>query len=592
MCLRIAVRPLPLVGVLVAALAGCGVLSANDGRRVSSALTSDLSGVLNRAIAPQRGAQPGLSGNQMLRGPLNAFATRMLMLPKAGRCLDLRRHIWRNDVTGLLLLDASREAADRGLRLRLDDQNTSGLDRVLAALNRHANIEVRLFNPHAGRNALALQFVSDFSRLNQRMHNKSPTADNQVTLVGGRTMGDACFGATDGVVFADLDVLAVGPVVADVSTGFDRYWAAISSYLAERLLPESAPDALAALAALAERVARAIENPAAAECVTASQQPAFVARLLPVDLPLVWASTRMASDPFFHVIADKASRQALAISLVDVIGQTTRELQIVSPHFVSTNAGVQTLQALRQRGVQVSVLANSLAATHLSVVHAGYAKHRQALLRAGMRRDGLRNASGAPKLSLLTGFTGSSAASLHTKIHAMDGERLFVGLFNLIPARSSPTPSCGLSSRAPRWPARWPPRSITPCPSGLTSCASQKAAPSPGPNAPMASPPPTAASQALATAPAYGDPHSVDAAGRLAAVATGVNRRRAFFGVGSAVPLLPTRPPCHALSSMNPPSIPPFSPRLPGCTARCSAMCRLPWHGMRWWCSAWRATRL
>jgi len=167
------------------------------------------------------------------------------------------------------------------------------------------------------------------------------------------------------------------------------------------------------------------------------------------------------------VIADKASRQALAISLVDVIGQTTRELQIVSPHFVSTNAGVQTLQALRQRGVQVSVLANSLAATHLSVVHAGYAKHRQALLRAGMRRDGLRNASGAPKLSLLTGFTGSSAASLHTKIHAMDGERLFVGLFNLIPARSSPTPSCGLSSRAPRWPARWPPGSITPCPSGL-----------------------------------------------------------------------------------------------------------------------------
>jgi putative cardiolipin synthase len=223
----------------------------------------------------------------MLRGPLNAFATRMLMLPKAGRCPDLRRHIWRNDVTGLLLLDASREAADRGLRLRLDDQNTSGLDRVLAALNRHANIEVRLFNPHAGRNALALQFVSDFSRLNQRMHNKSPTADNQVTLVGGRKMGDACFGATDGVVFADLDVLAVGPVVADVSTGFDRCWAAISSYLAERLLPESAPDALAALAALAERVARAIENPAAAECVTASQQPAFVARLLPVDLPLV-----------------------------------------------------------------------------------------------------------------------------------------------------------------------------------------------------------------------------------------------------------------------------------------------------------------
>lgn len=430
--LRVAVSRLLMMGGFAAALTGCVVLPANDGRSVSSSVAPELPGVLNRAIAPQREAHPGLSGIYPLGSPLNAFAARMLMLRAAEHSLDLQYYIWRNDLTGALLFDALREAADRGVRVRLllDDQNTSGLDEVLAALNGHANIEVRLFNPYASRAARALQFVGDFSRLNRRMHNKSLTVDNQVTLIGGRNMGDAYFGATDGVVFADMDVLAVGPVVGEVSIDFDRYWAAISSYPVERLLPKAAPDALAALA---ERATRSIDNPTASDYVTTLRESAFVAQLLAGDLPLVWASTRMVSDPPAKVIADKATRRTLASSLADVIGQATQELQIVSPYFVPTRAGVQTLEALRQQGVQVSVLTNSLEATDVAVVHAGYAKHRHALLRAGVRLYELRRASGAPKAALFTGLVGSSAASLHAKTFAVDGERLFVGSFNFDP---------------------------------------------------------------------------------------------------------------------------------------------------------------
>ena len=432
MSLHAAVRRLLLVGVVAAALTSCGILPSNDARSVSSAVAPDTPGVMNRAIAPQSEAHPGLSGIYPLGSPLNAFAARMLMLRAAEHSLDLQYYIWRNDLTGVLLFDALREAADRGVRVRLllDDQNTGGLDEVLAALNGHANIEVRLFNPYAGRSARALQLVGDFSRLNRRMHNKSLTVDNQITLIGGRNMGDAYFGATDGVVFADMDVLAVGPVVGAVSTDFDRYWAAVSSYPVERLLPKAAPDALPALA---ERAARAIDSPAAADYVTALRESAFVARLLVGDLPLVWAGTRMVSDPPSKVIADKAVRRTMASSLANVIGQATQELQIVSPYFVPTRTGVQSLKALRQQGVRVSVLTNSLEATDVSAVHAGYAKHRHALLRAGVRLYELRRASGASKLQLFTGFVGSSAASLHAKTFAVDGERLFVGSFNFDP---------------------------------------------------------------------------------------------------------------------------------------------------------------
>ena len=167
------------------------------------------------------------------------------------------------------------------------------------------------------------------------MHNKSLTVDNQITLIGGRNMGDAYFGATDGVVFADMDVLAVGPAVDEVSTDCGLYWAAVSSYPAERLLPETAPDALAALA---ERVARSTEGPAASDCITALKASAFALQLLAGELPLVWASTRMVSDPPSKVMADKDTRRTLASSLAGVMGQTTQELQIVSPYFVPTQA--------------------------------------------------------------------------------------------------------------------------------------------------------------------------------------------------------------------------------------------------------------
>lgn len=432
MFLLVAVHRLWLVVVVAAALAGCMVLPTNDARSVSSAVARDKPGVLNRAIASQREAHPGLSGIYPLGSPLDAFAARMLMLRAAEHSLDLQYYIWRNDLTGALLFDALREAADRGVRVRLllDDQNTSGLDGVLAALNSHANIEVRLFNPYAIRSARALQFVGDFSRLNRRMHNKSLTVDNQITLIGGRNMGDAYFGATDEVVFADMDVMAVGPVVGDMSTDFDRYWAAVSSYPAERLLPATAPDALAVLA---DRAARFADNPMASNYVSALQASAFVAQLKAGDLPLVWASTRMVSDPPEKALGKRSSRPHLARSLGAVIGQTTRSLQIVSPYFVPTSAGTEALVALRQQGVQVSVLTNSLEATDVSVVHAGYAKHRQALLRAGVRLYELRRDSGAPKAALFTGWVGSSAASLHAKTFVVDGERLFVGSFNFDP---------------------------------------------------------------------------------------------------------------------------------------------------------------
>jgi putative cardiolipin synthase len=136
----------------------------------------------------------------------------------------MQYYIWHDDTTGDLLFEAAWHAAGRGVRVRLliDDAGTTGVDELLAALDAHPLIEVRLYNPMTLRRFRALNFVFDFARLNRRMHNKAFVVDNQVAVVGGRNLGDEYFGATTGVVFADLDVVAVGAVVPEVSRAFAR----------------------------------------------------------------------------------------------------------------------------------------------------------------------------------------------------------------------------------------------------------------------------------------------------------------------------------------------------------------------------------
>ncbi|MFP1454709.1 phospholipase D-like domain-containing protein [Escherichia coli] len=93
------------------------------------------------------------------------------------------------DMSGRLLFSALLAAAKRGVRVRLllDDNNTPGLDDILRLLDSHPRIEVRLFNPFSFRLLRPLGYITDFSRLNRRMHNKSFTVDGVVTLVGGRS---------------------------------------------------------------------------------------------------------------------------------------------------------------------------------------------------------------------------------------------------------------------------------------------------------------------------------------------------------------------------------------------------------------------
>jgi putative cardiolipin synthase len=384
---------------------------------------------LGGAISPRVAAHPGKSGIYPLRDSHSAFAARALLAKSAERSLDIQYYIWHKDMSGTLMFEALHNAADRGVRVRLllDDNNTSGLDNTLAALDAHPNIEVRLFNPFVIRSPRWIGYVTDSFRLNRRMHNKSFTADNQATIIGGRNVGDEYFGAADDALFVDLDVLAVGPVVNEVSKDFDRYWASASSYPVDRLLP---PVDSALLAERASAVSLIERDPAAAVYMNVLRNSPFVRELVEGRLPLEWAATRMVSDDPAKGLGLAAPDAFLREKLKQIIGEPTTSVDLVSAYFVPAAAGTDAFVAMAERGVKIRVLTNSLEATDVAVVHAGYAKRRKPLLEAGITLYELRRLSPDTGKIESAGQYGSSGSSLHAKTFSVDRSRVFIGSFN------------------------------------------------------------------------------------------------------------------------------------------------------------------
>lgn len=427
---------------------GCSPLPSLENRSVSTALVDTGTTRLGRAISPRVGAHPGKSGIYPLPDGRDAFAARALLARAAERTLDVQYYIWQQDMTGTLLFEALHAAADRGVRVRLllDDNNTSGLDPILAALDSHPNIQVRLFNPFVIRKPRWIGYVTDFFRLNRRMHNKSFTADNQVTIIGGRNIGDEYFGATEGTLFVDLDAMAVGPVVNAVSNQFDRYWASKSSYPANRLLPPADPALLAKLESAASLVER---DPAAAAYVHAIRNSSFVLDLVQGRLELLWAATRMVSDDSAKGLGRAPPEAFLFQRLKKIIGEPKSELELVSPYFVPTAVGVETFAALAKQGVKIRVLTNSLEATDVAIVHAGYAKRRKPLLEAGIKLYEMQRLSPERVASKSAGPMGSSASSLHAKTFSVDRSHVFIGSFNFDPRSANLNTELGFVIASP-----------------------------------------------------------------------------------------------------------------------------------------------
>lgn len=452
-----------LCSVLV--FAGCAQLPPREVEALETQPIDTSQTRLARAFAPAVQAHPERSGVHLIENGRDAFAIRVLLAEAAERTLDVQYYIWRDDVSGGLMLDALTRAAERGVRVRLllDDLGTNGMDEKLAALDAHPLIEVRLFNPFPQRGAKYLGFLTDFNRLNRRMHSKSFTVDQQATVVGGRNVADAYFGATTETLFVDLDVLAVGPVAQKVDNAFERFWDSASAYpIAQLRSDKTAPvPPTVSLAPLAKQLENPELPPEVRAYLQAVTQSTFVTSLLAQKVDLEWAPVQLVSDEPEKVLGEASEASLLRNRMARIVGKPKTEFYLVSPYFVPTQNGYDWFAGLRKDGVKVKVLTNALESTDVTAVHAGYARWRRPLLEAGVELYETRRAQidkdverdkklQRSQRSQGSGLGLSSGESLHAKTFAVDRQTLFVGSFNFDPRSVRLNTEIGLLIQSPR----------------------------------------------------------------------------------------------------------------------------------------------
>jgi len=401
------------------------------------------------ALAPQAGSSfegaeavwraqgPTVSAFQLLEHNEDALLWRLALIDNASHSLDMQYYVWFSDQVGQLLMTRVLAAADRGVRVRLlfDDLNTmlqdmthlEQRDAKLARIDRHPNVEIRVFNAWQQRGwaGRAWETLARFERLNRRMHNKQMVADNRVTIMGGRNIGDEYFGLHDEFNFHDLDVLGVGPVARQASAVFDRYWN--SAWV--QALPAAATDTTTPPSARAERARAALRSEPRWNALlngARSWQPelkALAQDLLPGRSAVHTDSPALAAGEHNHT---PEAFRALLLS-------ARNEVLITNAYIIPDQRFVDDLAALVKRGVRIRVLTNSLASHDVPAVNSHYEQWRLPLLRAGIELHELKPHPVMQGTQVDTAPVKSGFVGLHTKAMVIDRERSFVGSMNLDP---------------------------------------------------------------------------------------------------------------------------------------------------------------
>lgn len=419
--------------VLAAACSGCVPLSHDLRRLDSIAYSTPLATDLGKIAADAASAHDLQSGFLVLDSGKDALLDRLALIEAAQRSLDLQYYIWNSDMTGRYLAARVYAAAERGARVRilLDDFNTSDRDAVLAALDAHPQIEVRIYNPIARGAPRWLGIVGDFAKVNRRMHNKSLTADGAATIIGGRNIGDEYFDASDERNFRDRDVLAVGPVVGQVGRAFDDFW---NSDWAQPIVA-LATDKLTA-EEWEQRRARAfeLEKTLAHSGYELPQDPArALTAVASIMQRLVWAPARLVVDelPKADDRQSPDAPKAVAAALREVAEGAQQEILIESAYLIPGDAALGLLSQLHGRGVRVRALTNSLASNDLSTNHSGYARRREQLLHAGVDLYELRPDAASCSTLTQDRCAQGAAFGLHAKSIVFDRRIVYVGSFNV-----------------------------------------------------------------------------------------------------------------------------------------------------------------
>jgi cardiolipin synthase C len=398
---------------------------------------------------------PEASGFELLDRNEDGLRWRLALIDSARHSIDVQYYLWHGDASGRLLVQRLLEASDRGVRVRMlvDDLNTLlenaekvvVRDDVLAWIDAHPNLELRLFNPWRDRSlgGRVGESVIEIDRVNHRMHHKAMIVDNQAAILGGRNVGDEYMGLNAEFNFHDLDVIGIGPVARQASAVFDEYWNSDWVMPASALQrPQASPSPSDAVlrARLTEELAR---EPALERFTIA---------------PRTWAAELSALGRRLHIgtstvktdhLESGGIRQDLVEAIYGLAATARREILIVNAYIIPTERTIEAARQLHEHGVTIKVLTNSLATHDVPAVNSHYKQWRRRILDAGaelyeMRHDAAIQPGIADTAPTRAGFMG-----LHSKAMVIDRRRVYIGSMNFDPRSANLNTEMGVIVESP-----------------------------------------------------------------------------------------------------------------------------------------------
>ncbi|MGV8990044.1 MAG: phospholipase D-like domain-containing protein [Thiobacillus sp.] len=401
--------------------------------------------IVDRQIA----AHPQLTGVYVLDTGEAALRARAWLADHAQHTITVQYFIWSTDNIGILATEALLRAADRGVKVRVivDDLLIDAPDKSLLALDKHPNIDIRIYNPkHQVGTPFykrALNVVTDFRGVNQRMHDKTFVVDGKVAITGGRNMADEYFDYDQGYNFRDRDALLLGEAVKTMQTSFDAFWnhslavPVATLYDGWGLMQKNVKVGAAEVQQVYSQLhahARAPENFAPEVRAAINATPETFDQLA---REIVWARV-----DFIHDTPGKNGNRWLlggggqtSAALAQLVSDARESIVIQSPYLVMSGKALALFKAAVARGVKVRIITNSLASTDNIQAFSGYRNQRKKLLKMGLQiheykpdpanRQALMSRVNPPETPPLF--------ALHAKSMVVDGKIAYIGTFNFDP---------------------------------------------------------------------------------------------------------------------------------------------------------------
>ncbi len=419
------------------AAAPCGSLEPGDTTTLAGRLGVDLSAAEKSTLV------------YPLDHGAESLISRAWLCDHAQQTIDVQYYIFSKDNTGLIASDYLVRAADRGVKVRLiiDDVTVKASTDEIGVLDSHQNIAIKVYNPGVklGKPGTRIRKIfTEAGELHRRMHVKTITFDNLVSITGGRNIADEYYDYDKEYNFRDRDVLLCGKEAESVRSSFELYWN-------DTLCRE--------FSELVNTNKKKFRDPVRFERLHAyacdpknfSDKMREKIREFPEQFRV--KKLRWLKNVVFVADApgkneDRKGRRGgiTTDSLIALVQSAKSTIDIQSPYLILTEKGRRFFKETVDRGVKVRVLTNSLAATDNFEAFSGYQRDREKILDTGIEvyefkpdaqvRYRLMN----PEVQAAISY--SAVYGLHSKSMTIDNRITVIGSFNLDPRSADFNTEC------------------------------------------------------------------------------------------------------------------------------------------------------